>query len=192
MDIVKRDKKSIRTSSWHEAGHTVHNLATIDRRTWEEQGHAAFSGVWVAHSVDEKAPQHGGSPDLSENEKKLGCGSSGAVLGSGAKIFCSDRDLLVNLMAGLAGERILRGTKTAGRITLLAVLTGSGNDIRRAQEFLDSRPGFAKRGFDLPNALQEAWLLLNEHKETLRRIAQELERTGFVSYERCREIWENA
>ena len=192
--MAKRSKKIIRKSAWHEAGHATHCLATIDRTTLIEYGHPAFKGIWVSRDTDEESPV---CANTYFNDREAERGAAGAVLSTGKQIFCNDRTEIANLMAGLAGERILRGTKTAGRATTYAFFSGCMNDFVAAEAVVKRHNNNPAAKFvwlsgrkTMDFGLQNAWETLRRYHEVHRRIAEHLIQHGYMRYEEAKALWE--
>jgi hypothetical protein len=176
---MRRPKKDIRKTAWHEAGHAVHAL---------EIG-MPFEGVWVKLDSDEATPS-GLAERMNAGDKPMG-----AVLRSPGDIYnVSDYDLIANCMAGLAGERIMRGTKRAGMFTLLAYLSGCAMDWEAAKSYAEQHnaDGRSKFNIDINRyihiALERAWMLLKECSRAHKAVADALIERGYLSHEECLRI----
>jgi len=175
---MRRPRKNVRKTAWHEAGHAVHAL---------EVG-MPFAGVWVRLDSDEVPP--GGLADRLD----AGVTPMGAVLRVEEPIYnVSDYDLIANCMAGLAGERILRGTKTAGKFTPLAYSSGCAGDWAAAKSYIEQHNAEGKSKFlyldrIVNRAVESAWKLLKECSRAHKAVAEALIERGYLSHEECLRI----
>jgi hypothetical protein len=183
-------KRDIKQSAWHESGHAVFNLAVIDPQTQFHNGHASFKGIWVRLSAEEISRVDMTQLDLS-GVPFLGTDpqASGAVLKNG-DIWCNDFDEITLYMAGIAGHRIFNGRKKVGRIEFIDWLQGGAHDLSTAANIAKSHG----RGWDvdtvLNRAVERAWDVLKQHPVAHREIAEILERTGSLSYEDAKAIFD--
>lgn len=161
------NNKGIRTIAWHEAGHATHALAIS----------LPFKAVWV-------------------RMKDESIGAMGAVESTGKTIYgISDFDLIANSTAGLAGERILRGCKKAGRFTLLAIFSGCESDWKLAKDYIkqhnaDPRSKFLLLDGIVDDMLEKAWNVLKREARTHKSIAEALVERRYITYEECKKLYE--
>jgi hypothetical protein len=183
-------KRDIKQSAWHESGHAVFNLAAIDPQTQFHNGHASFKGIWVRFSAEESSRVDmaqldlSGVPFLGSDPQALG-----AVLKNG-DIWCSDFDEITLYMAGIAGYRIFNGRKKVGKIEFIDWLQGGAHDIRMAASIAKSHGCGWDTDEILNRAVQRAWDILKMHPVAHREIADLLEKDGYVSYDRAKEIFD--
>ena len=183
--------RDIKQTAWHESGHGVVNLAVIDPQTQIHIGHASFKGIWVRFSAEETSRVDMAQLDLS-GVPFLGTDpqASGAVLKHDGGIWCNDFDEITLYMAGIAGHRIFNGRKKVGKIKFVDWLQGGAHDIRMAAKIAKSHG----RGWDvdtvLNRAVERAWDILKQHSVAHRKIAELLEKDGYVSYDRAKEIFD--
>jgi hypothetical protein len=181
--MMRLATRQIRKAAWHEAGHATHCLATINASTLREFGYPAFEGIWVRRDTDEECPVPA-SAFLSDYANH-----AGIFFPTGRPIFCSVRTQIVTLMAGLAGERVMRKTKTAGKMTVYDSLAGCKSDYLAAMAALKEH---ALGESFLTECLNVAWNMLRLYAGPHREIAQRLVKQGYVSYEEAHAIWEAA
>jgi hypothetical protein len=176
---MNTNRKEIKLVAWHEAGHTTHALATG----------MPFHGVWVRRDSDERCPLDESShPSLKRDKVR------GALLVD-RNALVNDYTFIDNCMAGLAGERIMRKTKTAGKVTFYAYLTGCASDIDGATERIkehnaDPRSKFQLLDKYLDIALGTAWRTLKKHSKVHKAIAETLIERGYLSYAECEKLYE--
>jgi hypothetical protein len=102
--------------------------------------------------------------------------------------------VIENYMAGLAGERIMRGTKTAGKLTMYALLRGCMNDWRGASAAVDEHNARPNRKFTMikegyiNRCLASAWKQLRRRRKAHRLIAEHLIEHGTITYEEAKAI----
>lgn len=186
---MKRPWRDIRNTAWHEGGHAIYNLAVIDPQTQFHNGWASFKGIWVARDTDEK-------PLTTTGLQLFGTwhNAMGAVLKTDQQIWCSDYEEISLYMAGLAGQRILNRRKSPGKITFGDWLSTAAHDIETAHAIAEAHMEEHGKGYQpdmaLEVCLQNAWRIIKIHAKAHREIAEELERTGYMTYERAKEIFE--
>jgi hypothetical protein len=174
-------KQLIKNAAWHEAGHAVHRLECIDCATRFELGHASFQGVWVKRTPDDPLPK--------TNVAELN--GRGALLGMGNKqIWCSATTQITNYLAGIAGERILKGHKKVGKVTFADWIGGAQNDLQAASKIIkEELPGIDSGKF-IDGCLATAWVILGIRRKAVEAIANALIEKGYLSYEECKKIYE--
>ena len=117
-------RKQLWRAAYHEAGHAAHALTCIDRITQLTLHHPAFKGLWLRRTADEPKPAGHALND-----------SNGAMLTAG-EWWCDARTQVANLVAGIAGERILSGRKSPGKIKFIDWMSGAQSDILAAGEII--------------------------------------------------------
>lgn len=176
---MRLSKKQVRRCAWHEAGHVTHALTTG----------MPFHGVRVRRDSDERCPLDESSHPTLKRDKVMG------ALLVDRNALVNDYTFIHNCMAGLAGERIMRKTKTAGKVTFYAYLSGCASDIDGAMERIkehnkDPRSKFQLLDGYLNSALDTAWRTLKKHAKTHKAIADALTERGYLSYEECKKLYE--
>lgn len=179
--VADYNKSEIRKTAWHEAGHAVaYMVHGLD-----------FDAVWVRRSETEPTPATGIA-----FERKI---FIDAYKDLGGAVFCeadhvADGSVLVECrMAGLAGERVLRRTKTAGRITQENMFGGCRSDIQKSLEIV--RNCNERYGSDIDEVdavklgLEMAWETLRYWEPALRELAEALIERGFVTGQEAREMF---
>jgi hypothetical protein len=187
----RASNRDIKQTAWHESGHAVFNLAVIDPQTQFHNGHASFKGIWVRFSAEEASRVDMAQLDLS-GVPFLGTDpqASGAILKHDGGIWCNDFDEITLYMAGIAGHRIFNGRKKVGKIKFVDWFQGGAHDLTMAANIAKSHG----RGWDvdtvLNRAAERAWNVLKQHPVAHREIAEILERTGYLSYEQAKAIFD--
>lgn len=186
---MKRPWRDIRNTAWHEGGHAIFNLAVIDPQTHFHLGHPSFKGIWVAHDTNEKSLTTTGITLFGSWR-----GAMGAVLKSDEGIWCSDYEEISLYMAGLTGQRILNGRKRPGKIDFGDWISTAAHDIQSAHDIAEAHIKEHGKGFQpdaaLQHGLERAWNILKVHAKAHQKMSNELERAGYMTYERAKEIFE--
>src|ERR1700739_3571868 len=178
--MAKRSKTEIRRTAWHEAGHVTHALAAG----------ISFHSAWVRHDTEEAMPVDG-TPELMGKANE----SNGAMFTFNHQSEDHPENYITNCMAGFAGERIMRGAKKAGKLTLAAVPNGCGGDVSAAtiavrQRNADPR---SRNHWDedkaLNDGLAEAHNILKRHGLVHRMIAEWLQQKGYIGLGNASTIW---
>jgi ATP-dependent Zn protease len=177
-------KASIRKAAWHEAGHAILYLERIDRVTILTQGHPSFKGLWLMRTPEEKKPEGHALND-----------ARGALLTYG-ECWTNAHDEVCSLVAGIAGERILSGRKSAGKIKFVDWMGGAHSDLTAAHEVIKRHNEVGKFVWDvdrmLNQAVEEAWMLLDLRRNAMAAIADALIEKGCLTYEETKKLYEEA
>jgi hypothetical protein len=179
---MRLSKKQVRRYSWHEAGHVTHALRVG----------LPFHAAWV-RTDDTELP-----PDGMAGRMSLGVESMGAMIGRpGATFYATASEMVENFMAGVAGERIMRRTKKAGRFTARDYFSGARSDYENARDIIAQRNNdprckirIVAYGWYINRALENAWKTLRRKRDALKAIAEALTERGYLSYEECKKLYE--
>ncbi len=182
--MATRSKQEIKRTAWHEAGHVGHRLGAMeDFHRLMAAERPSFIGVWIKRDEADKAPpSHRGMEQT----------SNGLMFQDETEYVYTHKGMMVsNLLAGIAGERLMTKRTKIGRITYKDWFSGSQGDLISA--FADTKA----MGFDDSDAekrldcfLEDAWEVLKENRCRVEAIANALIERGYLSYDECVAIWE--
>jgi hypothetical protein len=122
----------------------------------------------------------------------------GAMIGRpGETFYATASETVENFMAGVAGERIMRRRKKAGRFTARDYFSGAQSDYENARDTIAQHNNdprckikIVAYGWHINQALENAWKTLRRKHDALKAIAEALTERGYLSYEECKKLYE--
>jgi hypothetical protein len=164
------------------------------RTAKHEIGHAVvamfYGGTFESIEVHSDRPLESGATNI--EKCSLGHYISGVVRGLGHGL--QDREYVVALMGGAAGTKVNRVQH--GGFTLRDVFSGCESDWRLAVDVATPQHigYFARRAKDVDQYLNEchavAHQIIRRHKATHVALVEALLREGNLSFEKCKDFWD--